>query len=526
MTDGKSGELTETQGGGTDGNEPESMETVGVLTKNSSWPEEVVRFECGVLEQFVRTNDMAQRSEYSVRDIMHVFRNVIDQRDLREKTNTLCVMFDAELRSILGMRSSYQEEFKERVKEMTTPTGRMVTRGPRILFNGKIEMRPVSLGEMLYKEQGMARQMKCRVGTAMLNLLATVPKAGFMEKTEWKRRVMSGILTYGEVCDGISAHILNNRSTLLEENNPRMCVVDGDPLQELFHVRCFHRTQITALIKKHLEPIGMSRPAMDSDSGTTGAVIETIIKQEVEQVSDENARSVDPVDDTWLIVDVGMKQLGINDTPKVARKWEEDEDETVERRQKSLRKEPIWKNYNPHPRTSYLDDIGPFDDEVYHYGGDIRALNQLLIDHLKRVVDIVWQTGEDVTFWTDCPQERILNKEEVRICWTTRRYFSEVPEQVAYLRMDRAANGKELFYLNKYIQLRNFELQHNGCELMDRLALYGFEVALRNWDNWRESCLVMVVKNVKCTEIMENLRKYLRISKTAWIKAREEVDTP
>ena len=201
---------------------------------------------------------MAQRSEYSVRDIMHVFRNVIDQRELREKTNTLCVMFDAELRSILGMRSSYQEEFKERVKEMTTPTGRMVTRGPRILFNGKIEMRPVSLGEMLYKEQGMARQMKCRVGTAMLNLLATVPKAGFMEKTEWKRRVMSGILTYGEVCDGISAHILNNRSTLLEENNPRMCVVDGDPLQELFHVRCFHRTQITALIKKHLEPIGMS----------------------------------------------------------------------------------------------------------------------------------------------------------------------------------------------------------------------------------------------------------------------------
>ena len=515
----KDGKLTDTRGGGTDGDEPERMETVGEPTSITNWLEEVVRFKAGVLEQFVKRHDKEQRSEYSMNDIMHIIRNLVIERNLHEATNSHCIIFDAEFRSVLGMRSSYGEEYKEKVKEMTTPTGRMVTRGERVLFSGKLEMRPISLGELLYGEQEMAREMKCRVSTAMLNLLATIPRAGCIEKTEWKQRVLSGVLTYGEVCDGVSAHILNNRSTLLEEDNPKMCLCEGDLLQDLFKVRCFHRSQVNVLIKKHLEPIGMSRPAVQE---TTGKVIETIVKQKVEQVSRETARSTEPLDDTWLIVNDGMEKLGIAENNQgVTRKREGDFNEKTEC--KHLRKEPLWKNYNPHPRVACMDDVDPFlDDEVYSYGGDIRALNRLLVDHLRRVLDVVWQTGEDVTFWTDCPQVRLINRDDVRVHWTTRRYVAEVPEPMAYLVMDSAVTGKERFLLDKYVQERTFEIHHNGYALVERLAKFGFEIAIRNWDNWRDGCLVMVMKRVEEYEVGENLRKFLKISKEDWIS---KVDT-
>ena len=125
LSGAEDGKITDgdTQGGWTGGNGSGRMETVEGQTNIPSWQEEIVGFQSGKLERFMKENDMEQRLEYTVRDIMHVFRNVIEQRDLCKKTNTLCVLFDAELKSILGMRSSYGEEFKKRVEKMTTPMG-------------------------------------------------------------------------------------------------------------------------------------------------------------------------------------------------------------------------------------------------------------------------------------------------------------------------------------------------------------------------------------------------------------------
>ena len=89
LSGAEDGKITDgdTQGGGTGGNGSGRMETVEGQTNIPSWQEEIVGFQSGKLERFMKENDMEQQSEYTVRDIMHVFRNVIEQRDLCKKTN-------------------------------------------------------------------------------------------------------------------------------------------------------------------------------------------------------------------------------------------------------------------------------------------------------------------------------------------------------------------------------------------------------------------------------------------------------
>ena len=76
--------------------------------------------------------------------------------------------------------------------------------------------------------------------------------------------------------------------------------------------------------------------------------------------------------------------------------------------------------------------------------------------------------------------------------------------------------------MDKYVQERTFEIHHNGYALVEKLARFGFEIAIRYWDGWTDECLVMVMKKVEEYEVGENLRKFLKISKEDWIS---KVDT-
>ena len=516
LSGNKVGELTD--GGGIVDNRPEKMET-SMTQIETSWEEEVVTFKSKRLETFIRQNDPQPKGEYTMSDALCVLGNVIHNRHLSDKNNPNCYLFDEELRDVMGIRGSCSEEIRERLKERTVRTARMVKREPRCMFSGRVELRPTTIGEAFYGERKMAPQTKFRLSVGMLNILATVPKVGAYSMEGWKTKIANGILTWSDVRHGMSTYILNNRDTLLEKHNTKMCFCAQSELGELFGLKIFHRNQVEALIQQHMTPIGLGKVGVYGRTTMYEDTMEPRAERDTDQGIMETVKDTEQSEGSWLLV--GLEQLAIREgTQKATRELEQDsEDETVESRRKVPRKNPVWKNYVPHPRRMNPDEKNPFlEDEVFTCDGDIHVLNELLVEHLRKVIDISWQLNEEVIFWADCPTVRLLNREDVYVRWTTRQHLSDVPEPISYLVMQNEKDGRQQFVLDCYVQMRTFELMHNGYALQERLAEYGIDIALRSWADWRDNCLVMILRRVEKDEVKRNLRKFLRITEAEWIQ--------
>ncbi len=57
------------------------------------------------------------------------------------------------------------------------------------------------------------------------------------------------IFEFGEVCDFVNTYILLNSTKLLDKRNIVVCICKGDPLQYIFNVNAFHRSQLLPLIR-------------------------------------------------------------------------------------------------------------------------------------------------------------------------------------------------------------------------------------------------------------------------------------
>ena len=60
------------------------------------------------------------------------------------------------------------------------------------------------------------------------------------------------LFTWSEVVNLLIGYILSKKTTLLDVRNITVALITGDPLEKVFRVAAFHRSQIHTLIRKQL----------------------------------------------------------------------------------------------------------------------------------------------------------------------------------------------------------------------------------------------------------------------------------
>jgi hypothetical protein len=179
-----------------------------------------------------------------------IFKTIVKQRNLLAFDNPSIVICDNIMEKLFNQRSMHIEELKHNIikKVDLQPVGPVV--------------RATVAIKSLTDRMLSAPQNPSTSQTAPMTPTHTAaPPSNQMYRMKPSlARLLTGrytraAYTFAEVASMMSTYILTRRQVFLDPRNIMVCHVEGDRLEQVLGISCFHRSQICSLLRNKLVPI-------------------------------------------------------------------------------------------------------------------------------------------------------------------------------------------------------------------------------------------------------------------------------
>ena len=218
------------------------------------------------LQPYIKRKINEDNNQACLATILNQLKNIIKREGLFDFRNPSIILCSEELDQAIGMRALHVTEIRELVlshlqlvKESTIPPPDL----PLSSYTASATIRnsASSIGLPLHRnvlpdDYNLNTQFNLK--EKFRACLETVPTFN-KEQTNF---------TIPQVSDLLSNYITMKKNELFDPRNIKLALVRNDPLGEAFGVSAFHRTQVQALLRTQLIPIGALHPA---DGVTDGA---------------------------------------------------------------------------------------------------------------------------------------------------------------------------------------------------------------------------------------------------------------
>ena len=185
-----------------------------------------------------------EKRDYTLFTVLSALKKIISRECLYDGRNTTCIICSLDLERALGMKFLHVTEVKD-----------VVLTQMEYLPPIKLPMTPPTASQPPTERPKFDIDGTYMVREKFLHVLRQV--RGFPQGAK--------VFKYKKLTELLSQYILDNKDNFFDNRNIRMAHVTGDALGDAFEVDVFHRTQVTALLRKQLLPT--SSPGMVLRSG-------------------------------------------------------------------------------------------------------------------------------------------------------------------------------------------------------------------------------------------------------------------
>jgi hypothetical protein len=238
------------------------------------------------LKNYIHSKTNSVREIYTLAQLLTILKNIIGDEGLYDPRNTYIILCDTAMEAAFdlpGMHVTEIREFvfrqlellpeeyqnpvpvsasvseilpQETVSEPTTSTvGAQSTVGSEVQI---IDQTVRRISNKIYSNTNARFELK----PDFRDVLSLVP--GF----EHHRTLFS----YDEITALLSKYLLSRKESIFDSRHIKLALVKNDPLGKAFDVDCFHRCQVTSMLRKQIIYVGNVSSEVSSSTPSTRKV--------------------------------------------------------------------------------------------------------------------------------------------------------------------------------------------------------------------------------------------------------------
>ena len=215
---------------------------------STSTPSTIVSFKAGSsLKEFLDKRTNIRKIFYEIGEVIAVIKRVISDERLYDSRNPVMILCSPELEKVVDCKGFHIKQLRERLM-------------CHIQFVSDYAINPPSASEPVSPTH--SEQIR-----RIANHILSHNNAQFKLTPNFLRVIQSmepanqtrSTYTFAEAAQLLSNYITARRERLVDERNPKVALVQNDPLGTAFNVSAFHKCQVKALISTQLSPTQVRR---------------------------------------------------------------------------------------------------------------------------------------------------------------------------------------------------------------------------------------------------------------------------
>jgi hypothetical protein len=229
------------------------------------------------LRTYIKKKQRSLKPRYTLCEILTILKDIIRDEEMFDMRNPAMIICDQELENALNMKALHVTEIRELVYSQ-------LVRLPEILQTVLKRRRkaalppstPICQPRIIKKPESINIEADIPIAIKILTFdkpnkdvkisftldpaIFANEKALFKLKPQFRAALSSlplfphtkTLFSYTDITKLMSNYILSNKGKYLDQRNIKVALIKGDPLSLAFDCDCFHRCQITSLLRKQL----------------------------------------------------------------------------------------------------------------------------------------------------------------------------------------------------------------------------------------------------------------------------------
>ena len=169
--------------------------------------------------------------QYNLLQVMQALRTVIHDERLYDPLNTTCLWADNALTEAIGMKACHVTEIRGIIAD---------------------QMRVVN-GYEAFNDDVTNQSQPSSFNRNGLYAIANPKFAAALRETSVFNE--KPVYTYMEICEAVSAYVLERKDDLFDKRNIKIVFAHGTTIGEAFKVNIFHRNQVNTLIQRQIKEV-------------------------------------------------------------------------------------------------------------------------------------------------------------------------------------------------------------------------------------------------------------------------------
>lgn len=202
---------------------------------------------------------------FTINEVVEKLKETIHRKRNYDLTNPEIVLCDKSLERALNVKALHLAEIRDRVCQQLIPEFHPLANEPvevhenseKATFFEPAHRHATARSGILYRptlvphnrQVPQARQFRVKPDfLALIRTLASVD-------------INQTVFTYEELSRYLGQYVIKHRLSFFDNRNIKTVIIQGHPLQRVFKVRVFHRTQAMTLLRLQLIPLNYVSPA-------------------------------------------------------------------------------------------------------------------------------------------------------------------------------------------------------------------------------------------------------------------------
>jgi len=238
------------------------------------------------LKNYIRLKTNSMRENYTLAELLTILKNVIADEELYDHRNHAIILCNSELEAALDLPGMHVTELRECVyrqivelpEEYQNPVP--VSASVSEILPQETVSEPTTSTVGAQSTVGSEVQIIDQTVRRISNKIYSNTNARFELKPDF-RDVLSlvpgfehhrTLFSYDEITALLSTYLLSRKESIFDSRHIKLALVKNDPLGKAFDVDCFHRCQVTSMLRKQIIYVGNVSSEVSSSTPSTRKV--------------------------------------------------------------------------------------------------------------------------------------------------------------------------------------------------------------------------------------------------------------
>jgi hypothetical protein len=238
------------------------------------------------LKNYIHSKTNSVREIYTLAQLLTILKNIIGDEGLYDPRNTYIILCDTAMEAAFDLPGMHVTEIREFVfrqlellpEEYQNPV--LVSASVSEILPQETVSEPTTSTVGAQSTVGSEVQIIDQTVRRISNKIYSNTNARFEMKPDF-RDVLSlvpgfehhrTLFSYDEITALLSTYLLSRKESIFDSRHIKLALVKNDPLGKAFDVDCFHRCQVTSMLRKQIIYVGNVSSEVSSSTPSTRKV--------------------------------------------------------------------------------------------------------------------------------------------------------------------------------------------------------------------------------------------------------------